>query len=87
MKKNKEACECSTERKAQVRTALYGAYFESSSDRDSAIESFTKANLTIDEIEKLVAPLKEISSSAAKSKSKIFGSNNSLKHQRMGGVY
>jgi hypothetical protein len=69
-------CKEGKERKAQVRTALYGAYFESDADRDSAIESFTKADLTIEEILRLVQPLKEISTNAAKSKSKIFGSNS-----------
>lgn len=85
MKKNKVCCseENKEERKAQVRKALYGAYYPSDSERDYAIDSFTKSTLSIEEISQLTEPLKHISSSAAKAKAKIFKKNLI---ERMGGI-
>lgn len=76
--KVKDGCECSSdkqERKAAVREALYGAYYPSDTERDYAIDSFTKADLSIPEIESLVAPLKTIEKEAGKGKARIFKNN------------
>lgn len=74
------------ERKALVAAALASAWFESDEERESAVESYTKANLTIQEILMLTEGLRDITRNAGKTKSKIFGSNNS-KLPMGGGIY
>ena len=46
------------ERVEQVMELLEDVHYKTESEKDDAILSFTKANLTIDEIVKLVRPLR-----------------------------
>lgn len=80
MSKVKDGCECSDNkektRRELVAALLKDAYFESPEDKLFAAESYFKSTLSIEEINALVAPLREISSSVKDRKFKIFGSNN-----------
>lgn len=78
MSEVKDGCECSDkqERKAEVRRVLFGAWYPSESERDYALETFTKSLLSISEIEAIVAPLKTINSSTKDRKARIFGVND-----------
>lgn len=59
-KKVKSGCEESDrrERVEKVTELLSAVYYKTPEDKDAAILSFTKANLTLGEIEKLIIPLK-----------------------------
>jgi hypothetical protein len=70
------------ERKKLVGAAFASAWFERDEERDMAVESFAKANLTIQEILMLTEGLREITRNASKTKSRIFGSNSRV----MGGI-
>ena len=59
-KKVKEAC-AESERKERVEKVtqlLSGVHYKTQEDKEAAILSFSKANLSIEEIENLVIPLK-----------------------------
>ena len=58
--KVKEGCEESDrrERVEKVMELLQDVHYKTESEKDAAILSFTKANLTIDEIDMLVNPLR-----------------------------
>jgi hypothetical protein len=74
--KVKKCCDKERDRRKLIQAALASAWFESDEERKSAVESYSKSTLTLEEILMLTKGLRDITRNATKTKSRIFGSNS-----------
>ncbi len=74
--KVKKCCDKERDRRKLIQAPLASAWFESDEERKSAVESYSKSTLTLEEILMLTKGLRDITRNATKTKSRIFGSNS-----------
>ena len=74
--RKKGCCNKEIDRKKLIAAALASAWFESDEERKSAVESYSKSTLSLEEILMLTEGLRDLTRNAGKVKGRIFGSNS-----------